>query len=139
MHLASLRSADRTSLVIPEGLCSNCRQLISWITKVSRYLQNLLNISDVLFYATVWRKAHFPESSASEPKGDRLYMTLNSNPEAWLAWLAWFHIGASLAAQLFSVNVKCRNSHFTCTGQCGCTRVDASCCIKRCYNSLTLI
>ena len=36
-HLASLRPADRTALVIPEALCSNCRQLISWKTKVSRY------------------------------------------------------------------------------------------------------
>ena len=87
---------------------------------MSRYLQNLLNRSDILFYATVWRKAHFPESSASEPKGWAqaedllvpLYMTLNSNPEAWLAW---FHIGASLAAQLFSVNAV-RKSHFVCTG-----------------------
>ena len=40
-----------------------------------------------------------------------LYMTLNSNPEAWLAW---FHIGASLAAQLFSVNAaKCKMQKFT--------------------------
>ena len=48
-HLASLRPADRTALVIPEVLCSNCRQLISWKTKVSRYLQNLLNRSGILF------------------------------------------------------------------------------------------
>ena len=48
-HLASLRPADRTALVIPEALCSNCRQLISWKTKVSRYLQNLLNRSGIRF------------------------------------------------------------------------------------------
>ena len=48
-HLASLRPADRTALVIPEALCRNCRQLISWKTKVSRYLQNLLNRSGILF------------------------------------------------------------------------------------------
>ena len=46
-HLASLRPADRTALVIPE-ICSNCSQLISWKTKVSRYLQNL-NRSGILF------------------------------------------------------------------------------------------
>ena len=28
-NLASLRSADRTTLVIPEALCSNCKHLIS--------------------------------------------------------------------------------------------------------------
>ena len=48
-HLASLRAADRTALVIPEALFSNCRQLISWKTKVSRYLQNLLKRSGILF------------------------------------------------------------------------------------------
>ena len=48
-HLASLRPADRTALVIPEALCSNCTQIISWKTKVSRYLQNLLNRSGILF------------------------------------------------------------------------------------------
>ena len=47
-HLASLRPADRTALVILEALYSNCRQLISWKTKVSRYLQNLLNRSGIL-------------------------------------------------------------------------------------------
>ena len=35
-HLASLRPANRTTLVIPEALCSKCRQLISWKTKLSR-------------------------------------------------------------------------------------------------------
>ena len=49
------------------------------------------------------------------------FMTLNSNSEASLAR---FYFGAPLAV---------------CTGQCGCTKVDANCCIKRCYNSLTLI
>lgn len=48
-HLASLRPADKTTLVIPEALCSYCRQLILWKTKVSRYLQNLLNRSGVRF------------------------------------------------------------------------------------------
>ena len=48
-HLANLRPTDRTALVIPEALCRNCRQLISWKTKVSRYLQNLLNRSGILF------------------------------------------------------------------------------------------
>ena len=40
------------------------------------------------------------------------FMTLNSNPEASLAW---FHVGAPLAAQLFSVNAV-RKSHFVRTG-----------------------
>ena len=48
-HLASLRPADRTALVIPELSCSNCRQLISWKTKVSGYSQKLLNRSGILF------------------------------------------------------------------------------------------
>ena len=48
-HLATLRPADRTALVIPEALCSNWRQLISKKTKVSRYLQNLLNRSGIPF------------------------------------------------------------------------------------------
>ena len=39
------------------------------------------------------------------------FKTLNSNPEASLAW---FHVGAPLAAQLFSVN-GVRKSHFVCT------------------------
>ena len=47
--LASMRTADRTALVIPEALCSNCRQLISWKTKVSQYLLNLLNRIGILF------------------------------------------------------------------------------------------
>ena len=70
-HLASLWPADRTALVIPEALCSNYTQIISWKTKVSRYLQNLLNRSGILFL-------HFclvsgiPGTSGSEPKGDRL-------------------------------------------------------------------
>ena len=40
------------------------------------------------------------------------FMTLNSNPEASLAW---FHVGAPLAAQLFSV-IAVRKSHFVRTG-----------------------
>ena len=48
-HLASLRPADRTAFVTPEALCSSCRQLISWKTKVSWYLQNLLNRSGIQF------------------------------------------------------------------------------------------
>ena len=36
------------------------------------------------------------------------FMTLNSNSEAWLAW---FHFGAPLAAQLFSVNAQ---GHISC-------------------------
>ena len=36
------------------------------------------------------------------------FMTLNSNPEASLAW---FHVGTPLAAQLFSVNTE---SHISC-------------------------
>ena len=35
-HLASLRPAERTTLVIPEALCGNSRQLILCKTKVSR-------------------------------------------------------------------------------------------------------
>ena len=64
-NLASLRSADRTTLVIPEALCSNCKHLISWKTKVSRHLQNLLNRSGILFLQRLWRQAYFPETCAS--------------------------------------------------------------------------
>ena len=62
------------------------------------------------------------------------FMTLNSNSEASLAW---FHFDAPLAAQ--HLLGKCGRSHFVCTGKCGCTKVGANCCVKRCYNSLTLI
>ena len=49
------------------------------------------------------------------------FMTLNSNPEALLAW---FHVGAPLAAHLFSINAE---SHI-CMGN-----VDVIYCIKRRY------
>ena len=64
----------------------------------------------------------FPKPVLPNPKGagwaqaeDLLvpaFMTLNSNPEASLAW---FHVGAPLATQLFSVNAV-RKSHFVRTG-----------------------
>ena len=70
-------------------------------------------------YTFVWRQAYFPETSASEPKGEQAeqklkiywslsFMTLNSNHKASLAW---FHFGAPLAAQLFSVNAE---GHISC-------------------------
>ena len=117
-HLASLRPTDRTTLVIPEALCRNCRQLISWKTKVSQYLQNLLNKISILFSYFFWRQAYFPKPVLPNPKEtgwaqaeDLLvsaFMTLNSNPKASLAW---FQVGAPLAAQLFSVNAE---SHISC-------------------------
>ena len=74
---------------------------------------SLLALAKSICYTFVWRQAYFPETSASELNPNETgwaqvedllvpaFMTLNSNPEALLAW---FHVGAPLAAQLFSVH-----------------------------------
>ena len=63
------------------------------------------------------------------------FITLNSNSEALLACMVSCWCTPGCATRL----CKCRKSHFVCTGQCGCTKVDANCRIKRCYSFLTLI
>ena len=137
-HLASLRPADRTALVIPEALCSNCRQLISWKTKVSRYLQNLLNRSGIRFLyfclasGILSRNQCFQTQRRQAGRKLEIYRSLPLRHSIQTRRLRWF--GFRL------VHHWLRNSsHFVCTGQCGCTKVDTNCCIKRCYNSLTRI
>ena len=96
------------------------------------------------FYTFVWRQAYFPETGASEPKGDRLGASWRSTGPC--LYDTQFKLGGFVGLVSFWCTTgcatllgKCRRSHFVCTGQCGCTKVDANCCIKRCYSSLTLI
>ena len=143
-HLASLKPADRTALVIPEALCSNCRQLIyRGRQKCSGIYRTYWTEVLYCFYTFVWRQAYFPETSASEPKGDRLGASWRSTGPC--LYDTQFKLGRFFGLVSFWCTTgwatllgKCRRSHFVCTGQCGCTKVDANCCIKRCYNSLTL-
>ena len=110
-HLASLRSADRTTIAIPEVLCSNCRA--AYIVKdksIPVFTEPIEQKWYTVFLTFVGVRYTFPKPVLPNPKGtgwaqaeDLLvpaFMTLNSNPEASLAW---FHVGAPLAAQLFSV------------------------------------
>ena len=104
-----------------------------------------MNRSGILFLFTfVWRQAYFPETSASEPKGDRLNPSWRSTDPC--LYDTQFKLGGFVGLVSFWCTTgcatllgKCRRSHFVCTGQCGCTKVDANCRIKRCYSSLTLI
>ena len=122
-HLASLRPADRTVLAIPEVLCSNCRA--AYIVKdksIPVFTEPIEQKCYTVFMTFVGVRRSFPKPVLPNPKEtgwtqaeDLLipaFKTLNSNPEASLAW---FHVGAPLAAQLFSVNAV-RKSHFVCTG-----------------------
>ena len=115
-HLASLRPADRTTLVILEALCSNCRQLISWSVPVfTEPIEQKWYTLFTLFFSV---RHTFPKPVLPNPK-ERGWaqaedlpvppcVTLNSNPEASLAW---FQVGALLASQLFSVKAE---SHISC-------------------------
>ena len=100
------------------------------------------------FYTFVWRQAYFPETSASEPKEDRLGSGLGASWRSTGPCLydTQLKLGSFVGLVSFWCTTgcatllgKCRRSHFVCTGQCGCTKVEANFCIKRCYNSLTLI
>ena len=122
-HLASLRPTDRTALLIPEALCSNC-----WAANIVEdksvpvctepIEQKWYTVFILLFGA----RHTFPKPVLPNPKktgwalgwaqaGDLLipaFMTLNSNSEASLAW---FHFGVTLTAQLFSGKVE---GHISC-------------------------
>ena len=83
------------------------------------------------FYTFVWRQAYFPETSASELKGDKLGVSCRSTGP--YLFDTQFKLGGFVGLVSFGAPLA------MCTGQCGCTKVEANCCIKRCYNSLTLI
>ena len=145
LRYGRLRPADRTALVIPKALCSNCRQLIyRGRQKCPGIYRTYWTEVVYCFYTFVWRQAYFPETSASEPKGDRLGASWRSTGPC--LYDTQFKLGGFVGLVSFWCTTggatllgKCRRSHFVCTGQCGCTKVDTNCCIKRYYNSLTLI
>ena len=110
----------------------HCRQLISWKTKVSLYLQNLLNGSGILFLYFCLATGILSRTSASEPKGDRLGASWRSTGPC--LYDTQFKLGGFVGLVSFWCTTgcatllgKCIRSHFVCTGQCGCTKVDANC------------
>ena len=68
-RLASLRPVDKTNLVIPEALYA-AADLVKAIG--FRYLQNLLHWRGILFLYFGLTLSGHSETSASEPRGDRL-------------------------------------------------------------------
>lgn len=87
------------------------------------------------YQTAVWRQAHIQKPVLTNPKetgwtlaGDQLVpvlMTLDPIPEACLE-LASCRCTTGRA----TLRCKCRKSHVVCTGQCGCNKVDANCCVN---------
>ena len=87
------------------------------------------------YQTAVWRQAHIQKPVLTNPKetgwmltGDQLVpvlLTLDPIPEACLE-LASCRCTTGRA----TLRCKCRKSHVVCTGQCGCNKVDANCCVN---------